>query len=135
MSVGYNYEDSLTHGVFRGQLSDFSEKLASLRKDSDVTSSSNNAYFSGKKWRRVTHFPRKLLNFMRYKIGYDWVILIILGVLMALLSASVDYVIDSLHIARLRVYDHAYNTNVILSVSIQHSSSFRCINSHLLFPV
>ena len=131
MSVGYNYEDSLTHGVFRGQLSDFSEKLASLRKDSELTSS-RDKYFSGKKWRRVTHFPRKFLDFMRYKIGYDWVILIILGVLMALLSASVDYIIDSLHIARLRIYDHAYKTNVILSVS---ELPFRFINSHLLFLI
>ncbi|KAI6656410.1 hypothetical protein LOD99_1206 [Oopsacas minuta] len=123
MSVGYTYEESLTHGVFKGQLSDFSVKLATTRRDSDPDFNKKPRYFSGKKWRRVLHFPKLFLNIMRYRIGYDWVILIILGVLMALLSATVDYIIDSLHTARLRVYDYANSVHVVLSFFVWVTSS------------
>ena len=115
-SNGYKYEESLTLGVFRGQLSDFSQSLAASRREGESSLPSDAGYL-GPRWRKLTHFPRIILDFLRYKIGYDWLVLIILGVLMALLSASVDYVIDSLHTARLRVYDHANRINVFLSVS------------------
>ena len=118
MSEGYKYEESLTHGAFKGELSNFSANLAKERRNSGFQFSlSTSKYFSGRRWRKYTKFPRAVLNFLRYKVGYDWVILIILGVLMALLSAGVDYLIDSINIARLRIYDHAYQLNVFLSVS------------------
>ena len=116
MSTGYNYEDSLTLGAFRGQLSDFSQSLATARREGEFSLPSDSRYL-GARWRKLTHFPRIFLTFLRYKIGYDWVVLIILGVSMALLSALVDYIIDSLNTARLRVYDHANRINVFLSVS------------------
>ena len=132
MSTGYNYEESLTLGVFRGQLSDFSQSLATARREGMSSLPSDSGYFSTR-WKKLTHFPRLSLNFLRYKIGYDWLVLIILGVSMALLSASVDYIIDSLHTARLRVYDHANGINVFLSVSYSHMSQYTVQLLLLLF--
>ncbi|XP_052225783.1 chloride channel protein 2-like isoform X2 [Dreissena polymorpha] len=101
----FGYEQTLIYGQYRKDLGSFAKFQAKLLKSKDKKDigkrEPRETYRLLECWYRVV----RTWHWVVRKVGEDWIFLALLGIIMALLSFAMDYVIEKMQEAKMLLYE------------------------------
>ncbi|XP_028393845.1 chloride channel protein 2-like isoform X2 [Dendronephthya gigantea] len=112
----YGYQETLMYGTHTTQeLQEYAKSFAaelrnqSTSQDEAVTEPSEDNFqsYSPSRWGKMIRQCKRILKPVQEKFDSDWLFLLILGIIVALISFGLDFSIDKCQQAHLWLYSHA----------------------------
>jgi chloride channel 2 len=94
-SEGYEFERTLMHGRYRNELGQYAREVAAAQRQREIEELRQIASQRSKKRARIGRCFDVLKNSVAPYVA-DWLFILVLGVLMAILSFAIDFVIAQL---------------------------------------